>query len=119
MNAVRVRWPSGRTQRAPDVVADSLLTVYENPRHSPTGRRLWWCRTAVRRKGKGGPLRVDHIGRILTERGDGADELHRHDSISCRILEGDVVDDRVVTDVRDSLMKVRKIEATQRTICPS
>ena len=37
MNAVRVRWPSGRTQRAPDVVADSLLTVYENPRHLPTG----------------------------------------------------------------------------------
>ena len=36
-DAVRVRWPSGRTQRATDVEAGVLLTVYENPRHSPTG----------------------------------------------------------------------------------
>ena len=36
-DAVRVRWPSGRTQRATDVAVGSLLTVYENPRHSPTG----------------------------------------------------------------------------------
>ena len=36
-DAVRVRWPSGRTQRATDVAAGVLLTAYENPRHSPTG----------------------------------------------------------------------------------
>lgn len=36
-DAVRVRWPSGRTERAMDVAAGSLVTVYENARHSPTG----------------------------------------------------------------------------------
>ena len=36
-DAVRVRWPSGRTQRTTDVAAGSLLTAYENSRHSPTG----------------------------------------------------------------------------------
>ena len=37
-DAVRVRWPSGRVQRATDVAKlVSLLTVYENSRHSPTG----------------------------------------------------------------------------------
>ena len=36
-DAVRVHWPSGRTQRATDVAAGSLLTAYENSRHSPTG----------------------------------------------------------------------------------
>ena len=36
-DAVRVRWPSGRTQRTTDVEAGVLLTAYENSRHSPTG----------------------------------------------------------------------------------
>ena len=36
-DAVHVRWPSGRVQRATDIAAGSLLTVYENSRHSPTG----------------------------------------------------------------------------------
>lgn len=37
VDAVRVRWPSGRMQRITDVAAGALLTAYENPRHSPTG----------------------------------------------------------------------------------
>ena len=36
-DTVRVYWPSGRTQRATDVGAGVLLTVYENSRYSPTG----------------------------------------------------------------------------------
>jgi len=49
-----VLWPSGRTQRATDVVADSLLTAYENFRHSPTAAFVVVPYRAVRRKGKGG-----------------------------------------------------------------
>ena len=36
-DAVRVRWPSGRVQQAAEVAAGMLVTVYENPRNSPTG----------------------------------------------------------------------------------
>lgn len=36
-DAVHLRWPSGRTQRTTDVAAGSLVTVYENAAHSPTG----------------------------------------------------------------------------------
>ena len=34
---VSVRWPSGRTTAVADVPAGTLLTVYENPAHSPAG----------------------------------------------------------------------------------
>ena len=36
VDAVHVRWPSGRTQQIAEVAAGMLVTVYENPRHSPT-----------------------------------------------------------------------------------
>ena len=32
---LRVRWPSGKTQIAEEVPAGALVTVYENPQHSP------------------------------------------------------------------------------------
>jgi hypothetical protein len=32
-----VRWPSGKTQDIGEVPANALVTVYENPAHSPTG----------------------------------------------------------------------------------
>ena len=34
---LRVRWPSGKTQSAEEVAAGTLVSIYENPRHSPTG----------------------------------------------------------------------------------
>jgi thiol-disulfide isomerase/thioredoxin len=37
LDSVEVRWPSGRMQRIDDVPPGCLLTVYENPDHSPTG----------------------------------------------------------------------------------
>ena len=36
-DVVRIRWPSGRIRHLEDIAAGTLLTVYENPRHSPTG----------------------------------------------------------------------------------
>jgi len=36
-DSLSVRWPSGREQSTRDVPAGSLVTVYENPAHSPTG----------------------------------------------------------------------------------
>ena len=35
--SLRVRWPSGKTQEIGKIPANSLVTVYENPAHSPTG----------------------------------------------------------------------------------
>ncbi|MDE2810606.1 MAG: ASPIC/UnbV domain-containing protein, partial [Gemmatimonadota bacterium] len=37
VDAVHVRWPSGRVQQVAEVAAGMLVTVYENPRNSPTG----------------------------------------------------------------------------------
>ena len=36
-DAVEVRWPGGTVQRTGPVAAGTLLTVFENPLHSPTG----------------------------------------------------------------------------------
>ena len=36
-DAVEVRWPGGTVQRTGPVSAGTLLTVFENPAHSPTG----------------------------------------------------------------------------------
>ena len=36
-DAVEVRWPGGTVQRTGPVAAGTLLTVFENPAHSPTG----------------------------------------------------------------------------------
>ena len=36
-DAVEVRWPGGTVQRTGPVPAGTLLTVFENPAHSPTG----------------------------------------------------------------------------------
>lgn len=35
--SLTIRWPSGKTQQIGKVSANTLLTVYENPAHSPTG----------------------------------------------------------------------------------
>jgi hypothetical protein len=35
--SLTVRWPSGKTQDIGKVSANTLVTVYENPAHSPTG----------------------------------------------------------------------------------
>lgn len=37
VDTIRIRWPSGRVQTIEDIAANTLLTVYENPQHSPTG----------------------------------------------------------------------------------
>jgi hypothetical protein len=37
VSRLEVRWPGGRTTRLTDVPAGTLLTVYENPAHSPSG----------------------------------------------------------------------------------
>ena len=37
VNAVSVRWPSGKVQRIERVAADTLLTVHENPADAPHG----------------------------------------------------------------------------------
>lgn len=38
--SLTVRWPSGKTQDIGKVPANTLVTVYENPAHSPTGSAL-------------------------------------------------------------------------------
>jgi hypothetical protein len=35
--SLKVRWPSGKVQEIGKVPANTLVTVYENPAHSPTG----------------------------------------------------------------------------------
>ena len=67
-----------------------------------------------------GPLRIAHIGRILTESNDGADELRLalFDQV-VEYLKGMLWMIGVISDFRDSLMKAREIESAQRTICPS
>ncbi len=37
VKALSVRWPSGKIQSIGEMPANTLLTVYENPAHSPTG----------------------------------------------------------------------------------
>lgn len=37
-DAIVVRWPSGKVQQTPHVPANSLVTLYEDPSQSPTGR---------------------------------------------------------------------------------
>lgn len=37
VKALSVRWPSGKIQAIGEMSANTLLTVYENPAHSPTG----------------------------------------------------------------------------------
>ena len=37
VNALKVRWPSGKTQDLGKVAANTLVTVYENPAQSPAG----------------------------------------------------------------------------------
>ena len=37
VESLRVLWPSGREQSVPGIDAGTLVTLYENPRHSPTG----------------------------------------------------------------------------------
>ena len=37
---ITVRWPSGVVQEIPDVSANTIVTVYENPEHSPSGEHF-------------------------------------------------------------------------------
>ena len=58
VDAVRVRWPSGRTQSATDVAGRFAGDCVRKPSAlAYGGRRLWWCRTAVRCEGERGIAR--------------------------------------------------------------
>ncbi len=62
-DAVEVRWPGGTVQRSGPVSAGILLTVYENPAHSPTGKAFVaepYLRPAP--AGRAGPPRKEETG---------------------------------------------------------
>ncbi len=59
---LHVVWPSGRKQSVADVVAGSLVTLYEDALHSPTGRAA--VRETYRREPAGAEasaLRLEHV----------------------------------------------------------
>ena len=62
-DAVEVRWPGGTVQRTGPVPAGTLLAVYENPAHSPTGKAFVaepYLRPAP--AGRAGPPRKEETG---------------------------------------------------------